>query len=111
MFTPFTAKKWKEDHGFETIQQLQDYLWDNTTWSVGELKSWYWFYGRRQEVERNERGTRTVNPDHLDLPDDAQVPMFIGGPETIKIVVSGGDGDGWGFGGWRYSSSSIDKWR
>jgi len=111
MFTPSTAEKWKEAYGFGTIQELQDYLWDNTTWSVGELKSWYWSYGRRQQIERNERGTRTVNPDHLDLPDDAQVPMFIGGPETIKIVVSGGDGDGWGFGGWNYRSSLIDRWR
>ena len=111
MFTPYTAKKWYEDYRFETIKELQDYLWDNTTWSVGELKSWYWFYASRSDIERNERGTRTVNPDHLELPDDAQVPMFVWGPETIKIVVSGGDGDGWGFGGWRFRSSLIDKWR
>ena len=111
MLTPYTAKKWYEDYRFETIKELQDYLWENTTWSLGEFKSWYWHYQYMPVIEQNERGSRTINPDHLELPDDAQIPMFIGGPETIKIVVSGGDGDGWGFGGWRYRTSSIDKWR
>ena len=111
MFTPYTAEKWKNDYGFATIKELQDWLWDNTTWSVAELKSWYWFYGRGPRIAANERGSRTVNPDHLDLPDDAQVPVFINGPDDITIVVTGGDGDGWGFGGWTFKDTSIDKWR
>ncbi|GAI44170.1 unnamed protein product, partial [marine sediment metagenome] len=111
MFTPFTAEKWKNDYGFATIQKLQDWLWDNSTWSLGELKSWYWFYSRGPRIDANERGTRTVNPDHLDLPDDAQIPIFISGPESIKIIVTGGDGDGWSFGGAGFSTTSIDDWR
>ena len=111
MFTPDTAEKWKNDYGFETIQELQDWLWDNSTWSVGELKSWYWSYSWIAQIEARERGSRMINPDHLDLPDDAQIPVLIDGPEAIKIIVTGGDGDGWSFGGAMFSTISIDKWR
>ena len=112
LFTPDTAKVWKERYGFETMQQLQDYLYDNVAWTRGELASHYRFFALKLEAERNPRGSRMLNPDHLDLPDGAPVPFIVRGPETIKIIVAGGDGFAWGWGsGWLPASTSIDKWR
>jgi len=112
LFTPDTARVWKEQYGFATMQQLQDYLYDNVTWTRGELALHYRFYALKEEAGKNQRGSRVLNPDHLDLPDDAPVPFITRGPETIKIIVAGGDGYAWGWGmGWMPTSTSIDKWR
>jgi hypothetical protein len=52
-----------------------------------------------------------LNPDHLDLPESAQVPMCYS-PEHIKIIVVGGEGEEWGWGTLSYfEATSIDKWR
>ena len=114
-FTPDTAKKWHDEYGFETMQQLQDYLWDNVTYTAGEWRSTYWFYSSEPTAKKNPPGTRMINPDHLAAPDDAQVPIVVS-PELIKIIVAGGDGDGWGWGGSGYGRLArndvlIDKWR
>lgn len=109
-FTPDAAKIWKERWGFDTVQDLQDYFWDNVTRTRGDWVNWYWSYGRVPKALRNERGTRTLNPDHYDLPDDALVPC-LWSPEHIKIVVAGGDGAGWGSAGVQFSSVPIDEWR
>ena len=112
LFTPDTANVWKERYGFTAMQQLQDYLYDNVTWTRGELGSHYRFFALSQEAKQNPRGSRKLNPDHLDLPDDAQVPFIMRGPKTIKIIVAGGDGFAWGWGsGWLPKSTSIDKWQ
>ena len=112
LFTPDTAKVWKEQYGFETMRQLQDYLYDNVTWTKGELASHYRFFALKEEAMRNPRGSRRLNPDHLELPGDALVPCIVRGPESIKIIVAGGDGYAWGWGtGWLPVSASIDKWR
>ena len=114
MFTPSTAKVWKEDYGFETIRELQEWLWEHTTWSKRDWANNYWLWRDplfMEKMQARERGTMQFNPDHLDLPDDGQVPVFLDGPEQITIIVSGGDGQGWGFGGWRMKNTSIDDWR
>ena len=112
LFTPDTAKVWKEQYGFETMRQLQDYLYDNVTWTKDELASHYRFFALKEEAMRNPRGSRRQNPDHLELPDDALLPCIVRGPESIKIIVAGGDGYAWGWGtGWLPVSASIDKWR
>jgi len=65
----------------------------------------------KEEAAKNPRGSRKLNPDHIDLPDDAMVPFIMRGPETIKIIVAGGPGFAWGWGsGWLPRSTSIDKW-
>jgi len=112
LFTPDTARIWKEHYGFETMQQLQEYLYDNATRTRGEWGSQYWFYMTSQMAKQNPRGSRMINPDHLDLPDDAEVPIIVNGPKAIKIVVVGGKGTQWGYGGHLFGrSASIDKWR
>lgn len=113
-FTPDTAKFWKSEYGFDSIQEFQDYFYDNVTWTAGEWYSDYWFWAHHRDVgiRQREPGTRMLNPDHLDLPDDAIVPM-INSPEDITVIVAGGTGDAWtwgnSFGGPRVFS--IDKWR
>ena len=112
LFTPETARIWKERYGFASVQQLQDYLYDNVTRTRGEWGSQYWFYMTSQWATRNPRGSRMINPNHLDLPDDALVPIIVNGPKSIKIIVAGGKGTQWGYGGYLFGSSLlIDKWR
>lgn len=53
-----------------------------------------------------------LNRYHFDLPDDAQVPFIIRVPESIKIIVGGGEGFAWACGGgWVLKLTSIVKWR
>ena len=112
LFTPDTANEWRERYGFKSIQQLQDYLYDNVTQSRSEMESHYRFYAIKEELMGNPRGSRLLNPDHLDLPEDAPVPRIIRGPNSIKIIVAGGPGYAWGWGvAWKPRSISIDKWR
>ena len=114
LFTPDTANNWREIYGFKTMQQLKDYLWENVTRSKSELFEHYRFFALSLEAEQNERGSKQLNPDHLDLPGDAQMPFIFRGPKSIKIVVAGGIGDAWGWGTYFHRdpiSTSIDKWR
>jgi len=112
LFTPETARIWKDHYGFTSVQQLQDYLYDNVTRTRGEWGSQYWYYMTSQWAKRNPRGSRMINPDHLDLPDDALVPIIVNGPKSIKIIVAGGEGTQWGYGGYLFGSSTlIDRWR
>jgi len=112
LFTPDTARIWKEHYGFKTMQQLQDYLYNNVTRTRGEWGKQYWFYMTSQEAKKNPRGSKMINPDHLDLPDDALVPIIVNGSQSIKIIVTGGNGTQWGYGGYLFGMSiSIDKWR
>lgn len=111
-FCPDTAKVWKEKWGFETVQELQDWMWDNATWTKEEWFKNYWANAHSfKEALSNERGTRTLNPDHMDLPDDGLVPMFMS-PKWIAVVVAGGSGQcfAWGPAGLP-QVISIDKWR
>ena len=112
LFTPDTARIWKEHYGFNTAQQLQNYLYDNVTQTRAEWGSQYFFYMTSQLAKQSPRGSRMINPDHLDLPDDASVPIIVNGPKSIKIIVAGGRGTQWGYGGNLFGSSVlIDKWR
>ena len=112
IFTPDTAKIWKEQYGFNSVQQLQDYLYDNVARTRGVYSSQYFFYMTSQTAKQNPRDSRMINPDHLDLPDDALVPIVVNGPKSIKIIVAGGRGTQWGYGGYNFSSSTlIDKWQ
>jgi len=112
LFTPDTANEWREHYGFTSAQQLKDYLYDNVTFTRGELGAHYRFFALKEEAKKKPRDSRKLNPDHIDLPDDAMVPFIMRGPETIKIIVAGGSGFAWGWGsGWVPKSTSIDKWR
>ena len=111
IFTPEYARVFAEREGFNTAMELQDYLWENINHTRGEWGSSYGFYSMGSVAAHNPRGSRMLNPDHLDLPDDAPVPRFIN-PQHVKIIVAGGEGSGWVWGGFlEYFTTSIDKWR
>jgi len=113
LFTPDTADSWAGRLGFETRQELQDYIWENVTWKKGVWMNNYWFrLFHKSKIDRNPRGSRMLNPDYYDLPDDADVPMFLS-PEAITIIVAGGQGNAWAWGGADKLPRviSIDKWR
>jgi len=116
IFSPDTARKWKEKFGFDSIQEIQDYIWDNALWTRGEWLNDYNVATKGGEAKcaAREPGTRQLNIDHVNLPDDALVPA-IDNPERITIIVAGGSGEAWGFaGGWPFGlprAISIDDWR
>ena len=112
IFSPDTARKWKEKFGFDSIQEIQDYLWDNALWPAGEWYDEYEFKRNvRASTEKREPGTRQINPDHLNLPPDTLVPI-IRDPEDSYIIVAGGSGEAWGFASANGPDHySIDKWR
>jgi len=113
VFTPDTAHVWAKEFGFKNMKQLQDYVWDNVTRRKSDWMSNYWFrVHQKAEIDRNPRDSRMLNPDYYDLPDDAQVPMFIS-PDAITIIVAGGSGNAWAWGGTfgKPRAISIDKWR
>jgi hypothetical protein len=112
MFSPAGAKAFSKRYNFSTSQQLQDYLWDNITRTRGDWESDYFFYMKADNARKNPRGSRMLNPDHLDLPKDALVPRYTGA-NNIKIAVAGdSEWPGWGWVGFMGQfATSIDKWR
>jgi hypothetical protein len=74
----------------------------------------YWLkaQGKAAIVDRMPRGSRALNPDYYDLPDDAVVPMFLS-PDAISIAVAGTVSLMWGGGriGGVPQVYSIDEWR
>lgn len=111
VFTPECAHIFAEREGFNTAKELQDYLWENVNRTRGEWGAEYSFYTTGNIAKQNPRGSRMLNPDHLDLPEEAPVPRFMSA-KNVKIMVAGGEGSGWVWGGFlEYFTTSIDKWR
>ena len=118
-FGPDTANLYKRKYGWDTIAEIQEYLWDNCTWRAGDWYQNYWFVTHHHDRSVKERpaGEKGISTAHLGLPPDAQVPLFWE-PESIAIIVAGGSGDSWTWGGSGAgpgvcgpSVISIDKWR
>ena len=113
VFSADTAKRWKGTYGFDSIQEIQDYFWENVVWPAGDWYEQYHFAkkGGYGKIAKREPGTRQLNPDHLDLPPDTLIPR-IDNPDEINVIVAGGSGEAWGYGSaWRFRPYSIDKWR
>jgi len=112
LFTPDTARWYRDKWGFDSIQEIQDYFWENVVHPAGDWYNNYWFvtHTQRGRYESREPGIRQLNPDHLDLPPDTLIPMF-DSPEAITVIVAGGSGDAYTFGFGGPSAISIDKWR
>ena len=92
---PEVARSWKEKFGWDTMAKLQDYLWDSVTWPRRNYDLSYW-WGTRQPFKdlvaslKSERGSRMLNPDHVDLPLDAMVSITASFREFIVVVAGGG---------------------
>jgi len=109
------ADTWKNIHGFDSIQELQDYFWDNATWPAGMWYTYYFYASRlpssKARYMAREPGTRQLNPDHMNLPADVLIPRQEN-PDSYWVIVAGGTGPSWGFGvGSRANHVTIDKWR
>jgi hypothetical protein len=124
--TPDAARYWKEEYGFETIEDLQEYLYTHTTWKQKDWAKNYWIHTLGQGLQRGSYGTSSVKeiPEDYrvdqrssiaklkDLPPETDVPKF-DSPKAITIIVAGGTGDAWSWGGsfGRPFAYSIDKWK
>jgi hypothetical protein len=90
---PEVARSWRDKFGWDTMAKLQDYLWDNVTWPRKNYDLSYW-WGTREPFKnlvaslKSERGSRMLNPDHVDMPPDAMVPINAS-PRQFLIVVAG----------------------
>ncbi|MBW1912343.1 MAG: hypothetical protein JRI43_04080 [Deltaproteobacteria bacterium] len=121
-FTPDAANSWAEVYGFRTMKDIQEYMYKHATWkrSVWGKNYWIQVLGRGRKGGAYPRAGRLeadiVQGPKMDdlqaLSDDADIPKF-DAPEDITIIVAGGTGDAWTWGGafGRPIAYSIDKWR
>jgi hypothetical protein len=125
--TPDAACYWKEKYGFNTIPDLQNFLYENVTWKQHVWAKNYWihklgrglqpayFTGTNNHPDRPadyEIDDRSSTERLMSLPEDTDVPKFVS-PGAITIIVAGGTGNAWTWGGafGRPLAYSIDKWR
>ena len=120
---PEVARHWKEKYGWDTMAKLQDFLWDNVTWPRKNYDLSYWWGTRKPFKDLvaslgSGRGSRMLNPDHVDMPPDAPVPINPS-PEHFIVVVAGGGAPNynefqpafaWGTYGY-YTVLPIAQWR
>jgi hypothetical protein len=123
IITPTIARKWKAKFGWDTMEKLQDYLWDNVTWPRKNYDLSYWWGTRSPfkalvESLKAPRGSRMLNMDHFDASPDTPVPINPSPKDYVILVAGGGLPDyhdlqnefGWGVCG-GYTLLSIDKWK
>jgi len=105
---PLIAKALKAQ-GYETKDQLIDWLHKNTLISVGDYKDEN--FVSSFDLPRADKGIEPF-ASWFKLPNDAQIPLFIS-PKDISIVVAGGETQAFfQAGNLRYTTSvSVDKWR
>ena len=124
--TPDTACYWKEEYGFNTMRDFQEFMYKKVTWKQSVWAKNYWIHklGRGHQLayftgSRNrpsnlsdyEVDERSKTERCFGLPEDADVPMFVS-PRAITVIVAGGTGHAWTWGGafGRPLAYSIDKW-
>jgi hypothetical protein len=92
---PEVARSWKEKFGWDTMAKLQDFLWDNVTWPRKNYDLSYW-WGTREPFKdyvaalSSERGSRTLNAEHVEMAPDAMVPINASPKQFIVVVAGGG---------------------
>jgi hypothetical protein len=120
---PDIARIWRSTFGWDTMAKLQDYLWDNTTWPRRNYDLSYWWgtrdpFDKQKDILKAPRGARELNPDHIEAPPDALVPIN-NSPLDYIILVAGGPLSNytetvqhfsWGVHG-GYTVLPIDKWK
>jgi hypothetical protein len=110
LLDPTIIKQLKEREGFNSKEQLIDWIYKNTTVTVGDWLDKY--YSVQNFILPT--GRQGVKPfaTWMKLPKDAKIPQ-IARPENIHILsVGGGTNLFWQAGDFGYiSSASVDKWR
>ena len=92
---PEVARSWKEKFGWDTMAKLQDFLWDNVTWPRRNYDLSYWWgtrepFGDYVAALSSERGSRALNPEHVEMAPDAMVPINASPKQFIVVVAGGG---------------------
>jgi hypothetical protein len=110
LLDPTIIRQLKEREGFNSKEQLIDWIFKNTTISVGD-----WldnFYSVQNFVLPPARKGVEPFAGWLKLPRDAKIPR-ISRPSSINILAVGGSTNlFWQAGDFGYiSSASVDKWR
>jgi hypothetical protein len=110
LLDPSIIKQLKENEGFDSKEQLSDWIQKNTMITVGAWKNDY--YAVQNFILPYASQGREPTATYMKMPDDAMIPQF-SGPGRINILsVGGGNNYFWqatDFGLGR--STSIDKWR
>ena len=110
LLDPTIIKQLKEREGFDSKEQLIDWIYKNTSVTVQDFLND--FYSVQNFILPNAR--RGVEPfaSRIKLPKDAKIPQFAS-PAVINILsVGGGTNLFWQAGDFGYvSSASVDKWR
>lgn len=107
---PNITQQLKEGEGFDSKEQLIEWIYDNTRVKVGDWMDD--FYAVQNFILPMGRMGEEPFASWMKLPKDAEIPQFAR-PESITILsVGGGTNLFWQAGDFSYmSSASIDEWR
>jgi hypothetical protein len=107
---PTIIKQLKDREGFDSKEKLIDYIFKNTTVTVGEWLDNY--YSVQNFILPTARQGVEPFASWMKLPRDSRIPL-IARPSNIHILsVGGGTNLFWQAGDFGYiSSASVDKWR
>jgi len=110
LLDPTIIKQLKEREGFESKEQLIDWVHKNTTVTVGEWLDNY--YSVQNFILPTARQGVEPFASWMKLPRDTKIPL-IARPSNIQVLsVGGGTNLFWQAADFGYiSSASIDKWR
>ncbi len=110
LLDPTIIKQLKEREGFDSKEQLINWIYNNTSVTVGEFLDNY--YSVQNFILPTARLGVGPFASRIKLPRDARIPQFAS-PEVINILcVGGGTNLFWQAGDFGYiSSASVDKWR
>jgi hypothetical protein len=110
LLDPTIVRQLKEREGFESKEQLIDWIYQNTFVTVGSFLDD--FYSVQNFILPNARLGREPFASRIKLPRDAKIPQFAS-PSVIHILCVGGETNlFWQAGDFGYiSSASVDKWR
>jgi hypothetical protein len=107
---PTIIKQLKEREGFNSKEQLIDYVFKNTTVTVGEWLDNY--YSVQNFILPGARQGREPFASWMKLPRDAKIPQIANRSSINVLCVGGGTNLFWQAGDFGYiSSASVDKWR
>lgn len=110
LLSPLKAKELCEQTGCKTRKEIEDYIWNHITMSIGEMKARGFYYFLI--VPDFKSGKHEYDPSYMTLPDDAVVPVY---PRSqINVIVVGDPLGSNVVQGWAQcdaQSVSIDHWR
>ncbi len=109
LLDPTIVKQLKENEGFNSKEQLSEYIYQNTTITVGDWLDCCWSIQNFTLPAAKQGGPAA---ERMKLPRDTVVPQFSRASSINILSVGGGTNLFWQAGDFSYiSSTSVDKWR